>query len=178
MKCPVCQHDQVPEGAESCPSCGSDLRAFQLISHVGTQRRTYKMTNIALIILILLGGATLGTVRVMNSDAPQPVQASIQTDDQDAEALAVAQQQLTEKDDEIAFLKGEVESLLATIESSRSDVEEGDHIIHVVAPGESLWSISELYHGHGFQHDEIADHNEVENVHHIKVGDTIIIKKD
>lgn len=59
------------------------------------------------------------------------------------------------------------------------DEKDGDDVtLHIVREGETLWSISEKYHGHGFAHDDIADHNEMNDPHLVSPGDTIIIKHD
>ncbi len=114
--------------------------------------------------------ASNGTV-----DGEVPME-SDSADSQDMEQSGDLQQVLKEKDDKIALLESEVEELIATMQSSHEDVEKPDQTIHVVEEGESLWSISEMYHGHGFEHAEIAGHNEIDDIHHIKVGDSIIIK--
>ncbi|MBT3647233.1 MAG: LysM peptidoglycan-binding domain-containing protein [Flavobacteriales bacterium] len=179
MNCPVCDDPNIPEGAESCESCGSDLRAFQDIQRVQKQRGTFKTASIALaalslLLIIFLAGSTMmasnGTV-----DGEVPME-SDSADSQDMEQSGDLQQVLKEKDDKIALLESEVEELIATMQSSHEDVEKPDQTIHVVEEGESLWSISEMYHGHGFEHAEIAGHNEIDDIHHIKVGDSIIIK--
>ena len=94
--------------------------------------------------------------------------------------LEVLKNDLSTREEEITALTDKLAELHATIESSEADLIEedalGSHTIHVVKEGESLWSISELYHGHGFKHLHIANSNELRNANHIEPGDTLIIQ--
>ena len=177
MNCPVCKKSELSKGAKNCSSCGSDLSVFEHISHIEKQRKTYKTVSLILAVLLFVGGSTLAALHSMN-DQESHSQLQVEEIKLDSNAFVIdgLQNTLQERDEEIRLLKEEAHALLATMESSHDDVEEEDHTVHIVQEGESLWSISEMYHGHGFEHEEIAGHNEVNNMHHIEVGDTIIVK--
>jgi len=97
-----------------------------------------------------------------------------------ADDVEILEKTLAAKDEEITKLNNKLKELHATIESSLNDQiikdAEGTHKLHIVQAGESLWSISELYHGHGFKHHHIAGHNKVDNPDHIEAGDTLEIQ--
>ena len=180
MNCPICKNEGLEAGASNCSSCGSDLSAFHIIGEVSNQQSMLKRLSSILAILILLIAfgwvftSMTGSGEVTATELPsvEPVGAAAE--------LEELTKTLATKDAEIAELKAELSELFATIESSKSAVEvedeEGSHTLHIVKEGESLWSISEKYHGHGFKHNHIADHNELNNPHYIKVGDTIVVK--
>ncbi|MEQ9186364.1 MAG: LysM domain-containing protein [Cryomorphaceae bacterium] len=184
MNCPICDDPNIPEGAESCANCGSDLRAFHDIQRVQDQRRNYKTLSLVFGVLAIL---LVSYVIAFRFVAPDPIQndagehatmamASDATAAPNPSEMDELKSQLIEKDAEIVTLQSEIAQLEATMQSSFDDVKDKDHTIHVVKEGETLWSISEMYHGHGFEHATIAGHNEVNNMDHIEVGDSIIIK--
>ncbi|MBL4624120.1 MAG: LysM peptidoglycan-binding domain-containing protein [Flavobacteriales bacterium] len=177
MNCPVCKKQEVSRDAKNCSSCDSDLSAFVHILQVEKQRRTYKTVILILAVLLFAGGGTLAALHSMH-DPSSHSQLQVEETKLDSSNFVIEnlQNTLQERNEEIQSLKEEAHALLATMESSQDDVEEGDHTVHIVQEGETLWSISEMYHGHGFKHEEIAGHNEVNNMHHIEVGDTIIVK--
>ncbi|PCJ79732.1 MAG: hypothetical protein COA57_15450 [Flavobacteriales bacterium] len=181
MNCPVCQGN-TGENANQCTECGSDLTAFEHINAVSKQRSALKKASITLGLVLLIAivgwAATFMTTKTeVNTEiALDSKQESVENDKQVVELKEKTEAQ----EKEITELQEELSELLATIESSKDDFEvedeEGSHTVHIVKEGESLWSISEKYHGHGFKHDEIGGHNELGDPHYIKVGDTIIVK--
>lgn len=184
MNCPICDDPNIPEGAESCANCGSDLRAFHDIQRVQVQRRNYRTLSLVLGALAIVLVSYVIAFRFLSAEPMQNdsgehatmAMASNSTASSDPDAMDELKSQLIEKDAEIVTLQSEIAQLEATMQSSFDDVKDKDHTIHVVKEGETLWSISEMYHGHGFEHATIAGHNEVSNMNHIEVGDSIIIK--
>ena len=179
MDCPVCKNAQVEEGATQCPECSSDLSSFNLIHQITKQRGGLRKTSLILSIVLLLALGGWGATTYMNmsgSGTATPAdaeEAQAPADDDNAQ-VSELNAQVEKQKGEIEQLTSELEELLATIEAGVD--EKGDFKIHVVQEGESLWSISEEHHGEGHKHAHIADHNEIDNPHYIKVGDTIIIK--
>jgi len=180
--CPICQQEQVDEEVMHCPECDSDLTAFSQLNHISenTNRlsKTIKVLFVVLLLVIVGWGVTYYSgsaddVVIIEETSPPTNQA--------ADEIEILGKTLAAKDKEITKLKNKLKELHATIESSVNDqvVEdsEGVHKLHIVKDGESLWSISELYHGHGFKHHHIAGHNQISNSDHIQVGDTLEIQK-
>ena len=137
------------------------------------------MLLFAALTLVTLGGWAY-TYTQGKADAAVTEDVRMAPDKSVLDELEHAKEDLSAKDAEIAALTNKLAELHATIESSEADLIEtdaaGTHTIHIVLKGESLWSISEFYHGHGFKHIHIADHNELRNANHIEPGDTLIIK--
>ena len=180
MNCPICNNEKVEENSTQCSECSSDLTSFTLINEVSNQRSSLKKLIIlsTAVALVSLGG--LGyTYMQGNASATSTVDETLAPDNSVLAELEGLKKELATKDAEITSLSTKLEELHATIESSAADMEEkhrtGSHILHVVKEGESLWSISELYHGHGFKHHHIGGHNTVSNPDHIEVGDTLVI---
>ena len=180
MNCPICKSEKVEDFTSQCPECKSDLTTFSLISDVSNERsKLRKITNFlaSLSLLFLVGwgftyydGSTGEAVIVKETST---------SDDLQAKEIEALEKTLAAKEEEITKLNNKLTELHATIESSVNDLTikdaDGVHKLHIVKAGETLWSISELYHGHGFKHHHIAGHNEVDNPNHIEVGDTIMI---
>jgi hypothetical protein len=180
MNCPICKSEKVEDTATECPECESDLTTFALITDVSKERSSLRKatTFLAVLMLLILTGWAF-TYYQGKADAAVVEQATL-PDNLAADEVEILEKALTVKDDEIAKLNTQLAELHATIESSAHDVtiedSDGIHKLHIVEVGESLWSISELYHGHGFKHHHIAGHNEVNNPNHIEVGDTLVIQ--
>lgn len=180
MNCPICKNEELEAGASQCSACSSDLSAFNLIGEVSNQQSMLKRLSTILGILVLLVAfgwvftSMTGSTEVAATEQPVAVETEA------APEVEELNKAIEAKDSEIAELKAELSELFATIESAKSDIEvedgEGGHTLHIVREGESLWSISEKYHGHGFKHDHIANHNELNDPHYIEVGDTIVVK--
>jgi len=181
MNCPICKSAKIEDTATECPECESDLTTFALITDVSKERSSLRKATsfLAILMLLILVGWAF-TYYEGKADAAAVFEDATLPDNLAADEVEILKGALTAKDEEIAKLSKQLTELHATIESSAHDLimedNDGTHKLHIVAVGESLWSISELYHGHGFKHDHIAGHNEVDNPHHIEVGDTLIIQ--
>ena len=174
MICPICKAAKVSEDGSSCSGCDSDLSAFKHLKVISKNRNTLKTTSISLGITLLLALIGLGFAYInaeSSQSKPAPIQANTEMD-----------KLLAKKDAQIMELNAELDELAATINSAQDDSEksdnEGDFTLHVVKKGESMWGISKTYHGNGFKHEDIAGHNELDNSHNIRVGDTLIIRHD
>ncbi len=180
MNCPICKNEELEAGASQCSACGSDLSAINMIGEVANQQSMLKRLSTMLGVLALL--IAFGWVFTSMTGSEEVTATNLPAEEPTAIAGEIEElnKVLATKDAEISELKAELSELFATIESAKSDVEvedgEGGHTLHIVKEGESLWSISEKYHGHGFKHNHIANHNELSDPHYIKVGDTIIVK--
>lgn len=176
MSCPLCKAADVSEDASSCSSCGSDFSVFKHLKVIEKNRNTRKLTNLTLGSMLVLALVGLGFT-YMSTEVPPPKQESITVDEKD-----LMEQRLAMKDARITELTAEIDELTATLNSAKDDTEESDYkgnfTVHIVQKGESMWGISKTYHGHGFKHEDIAGHNELDNSHSINVGDTLIIRHD
>jgi len=181
MNCPICKSEKVEENASNCPECESDLTTFTLLNDASKERSGLRKATSFLVLLTLLtlGGWAFSYYNGM-ADSTATVEEAALPDNLAADEIDVLQNTLAAKEEEITKLNNKLAELHATIESSAHDLTEEDasgvHKLHIVKEGESLWSISELYHGHGFKHHHIAGHNELDNPNHIEVGDTLVIQ--
>jgi hypothetical protein len=181
MNCPICKSDKVEDNTSQCPECESDLTTFALISDVSKERSSLRKatTFLAVLTLLTLAGWAFTYYDGM-ADAAIVAEEADLPDNLAADETEILEKALAAKDEEITKLNNRLAELHATIESSVNDltVEDSDgvHKLHIVKAGESLWSISELYHGHGFKHHHIAGHNKVDNPDHIEIGDTLAIQ--
>ena len=181
MNCPICKSEKVEENASNCPECESDLTTFALLNDASKERSSLRKATGFLVVLTLLtlGGWAFSHYNGM-ADSTATVEEAALPDNLAADEIETLEKALAAKEEEITKLSSQLTELHATIESSADDLIEVDadgvHKLHVVKEGESLWSISELYHGHGFKHHHIAGHNEVDNPDHIEVGDTLVIQ--
>ena len=180
MNCPICKSENVGKHASHCPECNSDLTSFALINEVSNQKSSLKRASIslALVALVTLIGWAF-TYTQGKADAAVTVDETAMPDYTAVAELSGLKKAIAAKDAEITSLNNKLEELHTTIESSAADVLEagthGTHKLHIVKEGESLWSISELYHSHGFMQHHIGGHNQVDNPDHIEVGDTLVI---
>ena len=164
-----------------CPECDSDLTAFSQLNQISenTNRlsKTIKVLFVVLLLVIVGWGFTYYNG---GADDAVIIEETSPPTNQAADEIDILEKTLAAKDEEITKLSNKLKELHATIESSVNDqvVEDskGVHKLHIVEAGESLWSISELYHGHGFKLHHIAGHNEISNPDHIQVGDTLEIQ--
>ncbi|MBL4755378.1 MAG: LysM peptidoglycan-binding domain-containing protein [Flavobacteriales bacterium] len=150
---------------------------------MSNQKTTFKISTFlfATIALVILGGWAYTYTYTQGKAVVTVSEESIIPPDLSMLAeLEVLKNDLSTKDGKIEALTRKLAELHATLESSEADfIQEGEmgtHTIHVVKKGESLWSISERYHGHGFKNTHIATNNELHNLDHIEPGDTLIIK--
>ncbi|MFT6167356.1 MAG: LysM repeat protein [Vicingaceae bacterium] len=178
MDCPVCQNSQIEEGASHCSNCNSDLSAFTLIKEVESNRSGLRKSRMIVVILLLLVVAAWGGTYATGSQSVAQEEEQLdgtadKTDTKD-EQISTLMAEVAQQKEKIEQLDGELVELLTTIENEAD--ESGNFTVHVVQKGESLWRIAEQYHGDGNKHEHIADHNEIDQPHYIKVGDTIIIK--
>ncbi|MCH7535111.1 MAG: LysM peptidoglycan-binding domain-containing protein [Bacteroidetes bacterium] len=180
MNCPVCQQDGLEDGAVECSKCGSDISSFSLIGSLKKERSRSK------IIRGILGAMVVGVVVAWAVLGKSSTNVEVVEDEKINTEIQKLKNELSEKKNEIVGLNNDITKLRDDFAESQNTVnrdDEGDslrivkgHTFHVVKEGESLWSISEDYYGDGFKHDRIADHNELDDKHFIKAGDTIIIK--
>jgi len=180
-KCPVCQQELVDEEALHCTECDSDLTAFSQLKQISENKsRLSKTINVLFATLLLVLGGWGLTYYDASADDAVIIEETSPPANLEADEIEILKKTLEAKDEEITTLNNKLKELHATIESSVNDQTvkdaEGVHKLHIVKAGESLWSISELYHGHGFKHYHIGSQNELNNPDHLEVGDTLEIQ--
>ncbi len=183
MNCPVCKASELEDGVASCSECGSNLSTFNQINEIKSRFSMMKKVSITVGVVLF---AAVATLSFMQMNPGSTTDSGSDTTDSDGSIESTdtkdLQDQIEDRDLQITDLKREIDELLATMGSANEDIditdEEGSYTIHIVEKGESLWSISEKYHGHGHQHAELADYNKLENPRVLRAGDTIIVRHD
>jgi nucleoid-associated protein YgaU len=177
MDCPVCQNSQIEEGASSCSGCRSDLSAFTHLKAEEKERNGLRKSRLILFIvlgLVLVSWA--GTYATRSPEGPPAAESELlkkTTKDKDRQ-ISELKAKIEEQQSKIEQLESELTGLLTSLEKAAD--KEGNVTMHVVQKGETLWKISEKYHGNGLKHTHIAEHNKMDQPHYLKVGDTILIK--
>ena len=168
MDCPICKKSQLEDGAVQCPECNSDLGSLLLIDEIANKHGNLRKAGFLLAILLLIAIGALATSYANRSNSQADSLTSVEepteaTDDKDAKinelAIQVEEQQM-----EIDRLNGEIEEIAASANSKRAASAKGEQL-HVVQPGESLWTISKKYYGKGSRHNEIANNNDLAEIH-------------
>ena len=75
MSCPICSHNELAEGAESCPKCGSDLEIF---SHIESAKREISFQRKSLLVLASLLGVVVvswGSASLFSGSKPETTEA-------------------------------------------------------------------------------------------------------
>ena len=172
MNCPVCHNAEVPDGTESCASCGSDLSALNHIAQVQNQRKGLRTTRMVLGILLFVAIiVSLGMGLKKGKTRSAADQALIDSQTSELQQMLLS---INEKDAEIASLKEEMELLKTNIQTD-ANAAQVSTTSHIIKRGDSLWKLAVSYFNDGFKFRKIADDNHIGNVNLIVVGDTLVI---
>ncbi|MBD77781.1 MAG: hypothetical protein CL840_02415 [Crocinitomicaceae bacterium] len=181
MECPVCNDSELGDGASSCPKCQSELSGFNELTAAERERAKHKRYIMGLgIVALLLGISWIASTSMKNDTASMAMsndEKNSQVIEEQKQLITSLQGQVTELTTQNMELAEHIQTFEVVEMSEDGESIESDYHIHVVKEGESLWSIAEEYHADGFKHDEIAGHNDLNDPHYIKVGDTVIVKK-
>lgn len=174
MDCPICQYKGLDDDAAFCPSCKTDLTAFQAMNAIQASHKKQKLISVIFIILFFL--ALLGCVIIYlfaqpKSTSTESEQKLVQCE-ASIQSLKAENQQLKAN---ISVLETENASLSTPKESQKP--EEPKSITHIVASGETLYLIATKYLGDGELYKKIAADNGISDPNVIVEGQEIIINK-
>lgn len=170
MKCPVCNYENIGEGVQRCPNCGSDLESFHALQRLSKKNKSGRTYIIILwiLILLLIAGLVLMYFLMKGNSADVRDQ-----NDQLNEQVT----QLAAENEQLEVEKHEAESKLEVFESEAMKPEEPEFIKHKIVYGETLYKIAEKYYQDGWQYPKIACDNGIEDPDFILAGKTIYIYK-
>lgn len=205
MSCPICDHNELSEGSESCPKCGSDLEIF---THIENAHKENTFQKKSILVLTALFGVVLvswGSVSyfsgsnlertdvVMSVDTTAVVEEPVTDFDALTAATKPVEEFVTENEEpkaEVAPLKTETEAeapvvvpapaAKAPVVKEKAKVKvsnEGGTIIHKVKRGDSFWTISKKYFKNGNHAKQIAADNNLNVKKSIPLGTKLKINK-
>ena len=169
MECPVCNTSGLPEDAQSCKNCGSDLEALQLtkmIKKSGKSRLVFGYIASALFLIVLF-------IWILNCIFHWYSNEETEAKSPDSELTALTQQ-LDQEKKLNAQLQLKVKDLNADL-NKKVQIETKNEKEWVVKEGESLFYIARKVYGNGFKYGVIAEDNNIEDPNIIVVGQKLII---
>jgi uncharacterized phage infection (PIP) family protein YhgE len=113
MICPSCKK-QIPDDAEKCQYCGSDIDHKDQVSREISLRRYQRWFFYAVIILLFIGMIGI-IVRIYNANSEL------------SKNVATVQDQLEQRQQELEATKGELEKTEQTLQEKQSDLEETEN---------------------------------------------------
>lgn len=203
MNCPICNNDELNEGAESCPKCGSDLEVFSHIEGAQKQNAFQKKSVIILAALLGIVVVSWGSVSLFSGNKSEVKENTVVADSAKTiaakpDSLSLAITAITESlKKENEDLKAEVASMksakktvkgsaIATktqtlknkksVKKSSAPVE-GEIITYTVKRGDSPWTISKKFFKNGSHAKQIVADNNLSNIKTIPVGTKLKIQK-
>lgn len=176
MNCPICNTSDLAEKVNNCPSCGSDLQAFQHLQHAARQRTTFKRSAALLAVTTIIALIALATLQLNPSEHPasSEVQAMALTETPVQNELSELRAKLEARESQLVEMEAEIASLNTSLQAKSDKPHTGS--MHIVQSGENLWRIAAAHFGDGFQYSVLAEKNHVANADHIEIGDTIFIQ--
>ncbi len=169
MECPVCNTSGLPEDAESCKNCGSDLEALQLtkmIKKSGKGRLVFSYIASALFLIVLF-------IWILNCIFHWYSNEESESKSVDTE-LNTLNQQLEQEKKLNAQLQLKIKDLNADLDN-KVQIKTKNEKQWVVKEGESLFYIASKVYGNGFKYGIIAEDNNIEDPNIIMVGQKLII---
>jgi nucleoid-associated protein YgaU len=171
MNCPLCDYKGLADDALNCPSCNADLSVYRSLDDV--ERAMGKQKKRTLLFVILFFIALLGcfAIYIILNSGEKAEEPDI------SETTGVEFQNMQADNDK---LNAEVKKLEAELSSTKAELataKENQLTTHVIAEGESLFTIAEKYFGDGEKYLKIADDNCLDDPDLIVVGTELIILK-
>lgn len=169
MKCPVCLSAGIPDDANQCPQCLSELEAFHLTGRIKKANNTRKVVAIiasSLFLIVLF--AWVFTFFFVRSDqeSSEPPEASNETIQlkADNEKLLANYNSLKKENEE---LKERLKTLAIEKANRKKD--------YKVLYGETLYGISRKVYGNGFKYVDLAKDNNIKDPAVLQAGQTLVI---
>lgn len=171
MNCPLCDYKGLADDAQNCPSCNADLSAYRSLDDV--ERAMQKQKKLTLLFIILFFVALIACAAIYflvptgGDAATKEMTEQTQVEDP---ALKAENEKLST---DLKQLEAEVNSLKAELATAK----ENQLTTHVIAEGESLFTIAEQYYDDGDKFLKIAADNCIEDPNLIVAGTELIILK-
>ncbi|MCF8303317.1 MAG: LysM peptidoglycan-binding domain-containing protein [Bacteroidales bacterium] len=179
MDCPVCKTSGIDDNASKCPNCGSDLTMFRYLDNIRrnwkAQRRNVNL--LAVVLLLFVIGVAGGMIYWQDS-----IQSSQNTNSEEINQLRDEVERLKNEKDNLMRTIIELRSggnnqrgsgspetsedeKPATVEQTdrqpqtERQQQQEQWSIHVVKPGETLFSIAREEYGNGHKYKKIMEDN-------------------
>lgn len=169
MDCPICKSTGLSEGTVTCPQCGTDLQALNLIKKSQKSYTTQKKQKSLWILLTIF----MTLAFIISMLLPTIFGDYIAKDEHNA----LNEQYLTVQND-LEQAKLETEKLKKEIDATKAEQQETkcEEITYTVQWGENLFSIASAVYGNGYQYTKIAADNSLANPDHILDGQKLVIR--
>jgi len=199
MSCPICDHNELSEGTDHCPKCGSDLEVFTHIENAYKENTFQKKSILVLTALFGIVLVSWGSVNYFSGNSKNEIIVSADTTNVVVDAAEpLALESSTKPVEEFVKENEEVKPEVAPIIAETKVVEasapvakapvvkerpkvtvssEGGVIIHKVKRGDSFWTISQKYFKNGSHAKQIAVDNNLNPKKSVAVGTKLKINK-
>jgi nucleoid-associated protein YgaU len=169
MNCPLCDYKGLADDALNCPSCNADLSAYRSLDDV--EKAMNKQKKRTLLFAILFFIALLACVAIyLVFSGGEAVQEKERSETQPTEV-----QNAQAENEKLNARVKQLESEMKSLKSELATAKENQLTTHVIAEGESLFTIAEKYYGDGEKYLKIADDNCLDDPDLIVVGTELII---
>lgn len=174
MDCPICQYKGLEDDAVFCPSCKTDLSAFQGLNAIQASFKKQKLLSTIFIVLFVLAALACVLIYLLSppSSSSKEAEQKLVQCESSMKTLQAENMQLKEK---ISLLEAKNEAL--TTEKEPTAPAKQKSITHVVVAGETLYLIASKYLGNGELYKKIAADNGIPDPNIIVPGQEITINK-
>lgn len=197
MDCPVCKTSGIDDKASRCPNCGSDLTLFRYLENIrkNWKSKRYGINTLAIILLLFVIGVSGGMVYWQDS-----IQSNKDFNTEEINKLRDEVERLENEKNNlmrtiIELRSGSIEGAESNNEGLETTADESTRqpnkqqseppvaqdpaprwTIHIVKPGETLFSIARKEYGNGHKYKKIMKDNDIQNSS-IKIGQRLKIEK-
>lgn len=197
MDCPVCKTSGIDDKASRCPNCGSDLTLFRYLENIrkNWKSKRYGINTLAIILLLFVIGVSGGMIYWQDS-----IQSNKDFNTEEINKLRGEVERLENEKNNlmrtiIELRSGSIEGAESNNEGLETTADESTRqpnkqqseppvaqdpaprwTIHIVKPGETLFSIARKEYGNGHKYKKIMKDNDIQNSS-IKIGQRLKIEK-
>lgn len=197
MDCPVCKTSGIDDKASRCPNCGSDLTLFRYLENIrkNWKSKRYGINTLAIILLLFVIGVSGGMIYWQDS-----IQSNKDFNTEEINKLRGEVERLENEKNNlmrtiIELRSGSKEGAESNNEGLETTADESTRqpnkqqseppvaqdpaprwTIHIVKPGETLFSIARKEYGNGHKYKKIMKDNDIQNSS-IKIGQRLKIEK-
>lgn len=169
MKCPVCSVPEIPDDANQCPQCLSDLQAFHTVDNLEKSNKSRLL--LAIISSTLFVVVLLVWVFTFINKPEDPKKNEVVVDSNEVEQNKVDNENLAASinslKSENAQLKERLKAL--AIKNTRREKE------YMVLNGETLYGISRKVYGNGYKYIDLAKDNNIQEPDKLMAGQKLVI---